>query len=97
MISPLSLATASAPQVGKDAALLQKAKELEAAFLSELLGFSGLGETENSFDGGIGEDQFGSFLRQEQAKLRVDRGGIGLAKLVFESLKTQEGSANGGA
>ena len=74
---------------------MQKAKDLEAAFLSEFLGFSGLGETESSFDGGVGEDQFSSFLRQEQARLMVDRGGIGLAKLVFESLKSHEETSNG--
>lgn len=96
MIGPLSLPTPAVPKPGVDAVLMQKAKALEATFLTELLGYSGLGKTESSFDGGIGENQFASFLREEQAKLMVERGGIGLAKLIFESLKTQEETANGG-
>lgn len=77
-----------------DAIMMQKAKELEAAFLSEMLSFTGLGETGGEFSGGEGEAQFASFLRAEQARLMVDRGGIGLAKTIFESLKTNEVSTN---
>lgn len=67
---------------------MQKAQSLEAAFLAEMLSYSGLGESSGSFDGGIGEQQFSSFLREEQARLLVARGGIGLAEQIFESLKT---------
>lgn len=71
-------------------ALRLKSQELEAAFLAEMLSFAGLGsstsETGNGFDGGIGEEQFSSFLRQEQAKLMVQKGGIGLAEQIFQSL-----------
>lgn len=66
--------------------LMETAKDLEAAFLSEMLSFSGLGQVSDSFGGGAGEEQFASFLRAEQAKLFVDRGGIGLAKAIFDSL-----------
>lgn len=79
---------------GTDAVLMEKAKDLEAAFLSEMLSFSGLGETSGEFDGGAGEEQFASFLREEQARLMVDRGGIGLAEMIFESLKAKGGSGN---
>ncbi len=68
------------------AALRAKAKELETAFLSEMLGHAGLDAAEGSFTGGIGESQFSSFLRQEQAKAMVDAGGIGLAEMIFRSL-----------
>ena len=91
MIGPSAIATTSLPRTGDDARLAQKAKELEAAFLSEMLGFTGLGEAEGSFGGGIGEKQFSSFLREEQARLMVERGGIGLAELIFNSLKSHEG------
>lgn len=71
--------------------LRHAAKELEAAFLAEMLKSAGLGETPSAFGGGIGEDQFASFLRQEQARAMVDAGGIGLAQQLFESLtKGQE-------
>lgn len=43
--------------------LLQKARALEAAFLAEMLGYGGLGTTRSTFSGGIGEEQFASFLR----------------------------------
>ncbi len=66
--------------------LREKARALEAAFLAEMLGHAGLGKTEGDFGGGIGEDQFSSFLRQEQARLMVDRGGIGLAEQIFRAM-----------
>lgn len=70
-----------------DAALMQKAKALEASFLAEMLGHAGLGAAPEGFDGGIGEEQFASFLRAEQAKAIVEKGGLGLAQHIFESLK----------
>jgi peptidoglycan hydrolase FlgJ len=66
--------------------LMAKAEELEATFLSEMLSHSGLGEMHGSFGGGEGEAQFASFLRQEQAKLIVQKGGLGLAELIFNSM-----------
>ncbi|MFZ1470039.1 MAG: rod-binding protein [Paracoccaceae bacterium] len=66
---------------------MTKAKELEAAFLAEMLGHAGMdSDADSSFGGGIGESQFASFLRQEQAKLMVDRGGIGLAESLFRAM-----------
>lgn len=71
---------------GKDAALMDKAKELEASFLSEMLSYAGLEPEDGSFSGGIGEQQFGSFLRDQQARMMVEKGGIGLAEQLFRSL-----------
>lgn len=92
-VTPLPL---TGPKMGlghdRMAVLKQKSQELEAAFLAEMLSFAGLGETESSFSGGIGEEQFSSFLRQEQAKLMVQHGGIGLAEQIFQSLvRSQNG------
>lgn len=67
--------------------LLAKARELETAFLSEMLSHTGLGAAPTSFGGGAGEEQFASLLRHEQARLMVERGGIGLAEVIFRSLK----------
>lgn len=65
-------------------------KDLEAAFLSEMLKHAGLGETPEAFGGGIGEDQFGSMLRDMQAREMVAAGGIGLSEAIFRSLEARE-------
>ena len=78
---------AGSPLPPREAALMEAAQDLEAAFLAEMLQSAGLGETSESFGGGTGEDQFGSFLIQEQAKHIVKGGGIGLAQSLFEALK----------
>ena len=69
---------------------MDKAKALEAAFLSEMLSHAGLQPAEGPFSGGIGEEQFASFLREAQAKSIVDHGGIGLAEQLFQSLVKNE-------
>lgn len=70
-----------------DERLMAKAKELEASFLAEMLGHAGMdADAESSFGGGVGEAQFASFLRQEQAKLMVSKGGIGLAEALFRAM-----------
>lgn len=71
----------------QDAALFKAAQDLEATFLAEMLKSAGFGKTREFFGGGIGEDQFGSFLRQAQADEMVKIGGIGLAQSLFEALK----------
>lgn len=74
--------------------LMAKAQDLEAAFLAEMLSHSGLGEMQGAFGGGQGEAQFTSFLRQEQAKLVVQQGGLGLAEMIFNSMvKAEDGNA----
>ncbi len=73
--------------------LLAKAKSLEAAFLSEMLSHAGLEASEGPFSGGIGEDQFASFLREAQAKSIVEHGGIGLAEHLFQSLVKKDHAA----
>lgn len=90
MISiPSSSPVASPAALPREAALMEAAQNLEAAFLAEMLQSAGLGKTSESFGGGAGEDQFGSFLVQEQAKHIVKGGGIGLAQSLFDALKEQ--------
>jgi len=72
---------------GDDAAMRRAADEFEAAFLSEMLKGAGLGKTPDAFGGGAGEDQFASFLRQEQARGIVRAGGIGLSETIFQALQ----------
>ncbi len=75
----------------RDAILRVKANELEAAFLSEMLSYTGMDKAADSFGGGHGEEQFASFLRQEHAKAIVATGGIGLAEQLFQSLTAHPG------
>lgn len=71
-----------------DTILMERARALESAFLSEMLSHAGLGHgSDAAFGGGIGEDQFASFLRQAQADLMVRRGGIGLAEQLFRAMR----------
>jgi flagellar protein FlgJ len=76
----------SGPQTDRQAVLMQKAKDLEAAFLSEMLSYAGVDAPSGAFSGGVGEDQYASFLRDAQARAIVDHGGIGLAEKLFQSL-----------
>ena len=85
-LPPITAPVQPLSRPGIERQLMEKSKELEAAFLAEMLSFAGLGEAEGSFTGGIGEEQFASFLRAEQARLMVERGGIGLAEQIFQSL-----------
>lgn len=72
------------------AQLMKKAKELETSFLSEMLSYTGLDSQKGEFGGGIGEDQFSSFLREAQAKAMVDHGGLGLSQTIFNALVRRE-------
>lgn len=72
------------------AALRNAAVELEATFLAEMLKSAGLGKSPEGFGGGAGEDQFGSFLVQEQAREMARAGGIGLAESFFRALMEKE-------
>ncbi|MCE5974046.1 rod-binding protein [Sinirhodobacter sp. WL0062] len=83
---------ATAPSTPKPA-LRQAAQDLEAAFLAEMLKQAGLGKSHQAFGGGAGEEQFSSFLVQEQASLMAQHGGIGLAERLFAAM--QKDQANG--
>ncbi|WP_300033212.1 rod-binding protein [uncultured Roseobacter sp.] len=82
------------PQVAavssQDRALRAAAEKLEAGFLAEMLKSAGLGQTSSQFGGGTGEDQFSSFLIEEQAMQMVRAGGIGLSESIFQSLKEKQ-------
>lgn len=70
----------------------RQAAEMEVAFLSQMLSLAGLNDSASSFGGGIGEGQFASFLRDEQARMIVDRGGIGLTERLFRAMGGQDGA-----
>lgn len=79
----------SGPMQASDMALRAAAEAYEAAFLAEMLKPMGAAATRESFGGGVGEAQFGSFLLQEEARAIVQHGGIGLSESIFEALKAQ--------
>ncbi|WP_367647301.1 rod-binding protein [Ruegeria arenilitoris] len=62
------------------------AVELEATFLAEMLKAAGLDKARQAFGGGAGEDQFSSFLLQEQARQLARSGGIGLSETLFNAM-----------
>lgn len=64
-----------------------QAQALEASFLSEMLGYAGVGAANSTFGGGIGEQQFSSFLRDEEARQMAAKGGIGLAEQLLRSIQ----------
>lgn len=75
------------PAASGDQALRAAAEAMEAQFLAEMLKSAGLGEARDGLGGGIGEEQFASFLRREQACELARNGGIGLAESIFNALK----------
>lgn len=81
--------TAAPAPPPKDAKLWKAAQSLEANFLAEMLKSAGLGKSREGFGGGIGEDQFSSFLVREYSEATVSAGGIGLAESIYRSLANQ--------
>jgi peptidoglycan hydrolase FlgJ len=79
-----------------EAALRRAAQDFEAAFLAEMLKPMGAATARQSFGGGIGEEQYASFMLEEEAKAMVRKGGIGLSESIFEALKARAEAATGG-
>jgi flagellar protein FlgJ len=69
-----------------DDPLWMAAQALEQNFLSEMLKSAGVGEARGAFGGGIGEEQFASYLREAQATAMTEAGGIGLAERLFHAI-----------
>lgn len=73
-----------------DAELRKACEELESVFLQELL--KEMRKTvpkDDLFGGGRGEDVFQSMFDQEIAKKMAERGGIGLAEVLYRQLSQQ--------
>lgn len=90
-VAPLAPQGLSTRTRADEAQMHAKAKELEASFLSEMLKYSGVGKPLESFGGGVGEEQFSSFLCDEYGRIMAEAGGIGLAESIFQSLQKGAG------
>lgn len=66
------------------------AREFEASFLAEMLRAAKFGAPAGNFGGGIGEDQFASFLVDAQAQQLAAGGGLGLSEMILRSLMQQQ-------
>lgn len=88
-LPPPRPATALPEYFGADDKLRDAAQKMEANFLAEMLKSAGVGSPRKAFGGGAGEEQFASFLRDEQAEEMVRAGGIGLAEALFEAMKAR--------
>lgn len=87
----ISLLKVENQQVTRTSRLRDVSKDLESTFVFEMLKSAGMGKSRDSFGGGAGEDQFSSLLLQRQAEALTNAGGLGLAEVIFTSLKNQEG------
>lgn len=74
----------------RHAKLRETAEEFEIVFLTEMLAHAGLGESRENFGGGAGEDAFGGMLVAEQARIMVEKGGVGIAEHIFQALLARE-------
>ncbi|WP_319545449.1 rod-binding protein [Ruegeria conchae] len=82
----ISAIAATTPAAQASDKLRAASIELEATFLAEMLKSAGLGRARQSFGGGAGEDQFSSFLIQQQAQQMARAGGIGLSEVIFNAM-----------
>lgn len=74
---------------------LKIAKEFETSFLAEMLKHTGINKTSETFGGGAGEDAFSSMLNDAYANALVESGGIGIAELVYNSMKKKQNLSEG--
>lgn len=82
----ISATTQTTHPTAPRARLRAAAVELEATFLAQMLKSAGLGKAQHGFGGGAGEEQFASFLVQEQAQQLARSGGVGLSEILFNAM-----------
>ncbi|RWR45407.1 hypothetical protein EOW65_16340 [Sinirhodobacter ferrireducens] len=91
-LQPIPVAPSGATPAPTGQKLHAQAVQLEAAFLSEMLKCAQVGRPMESFGGGIGEEQFASFLRDAYSEKMAEKGGIGLAESIFHALTRGQGN-----
>lgn len=90
-------ATSSAPSQARDEAKLQEAcKQFETLMLKQM--FSQMRKSTGGADGGQnimggggqGEEMFQGMLDEERSKAWAQEGGVGLANILFQQMKSQQ-------
>lgn len=84
--------TPKVTQTADPALAAKTGHDFEAMFLSQMLQpmFEGVNKSNSYFGGGHGEEAFSSMLVDEYGKAMADHGGVGVAKMVAETiLKSQ--------
>jgi Rod binding domain-containing protein len=87
-----SVSTPKVTQTADPALAAKTGHDFEAMFLSQMLQpmFEGVNKSNSYFGGGHGEEAFSSMLVDEYGKAMADHGGVGVAKMVAETiLKSQ--------
>ena len=79
----------------QDARLRAESIRFEAAFLAEMLRYTGLGRMPESFNGGAGEAAFAGSLVQEYANLIAATGTLGISDQIYQSLLERSQSGLG--
>lgn len=79
----------------EDARFRAESTRFEAAFLAEMLRYTGLGRMPESFNGGAGEAAFAGSLVQEYANLIAATGTLGISDQIYESLLERSKSGLG--
>lgn len=89
----------AAPSLKNGMSVDKAAQDFEAMFLSQMLSMMWEGvEVDPNFGGGHGEEMFRSMMIEQQGKLIVRAGGVGIARHVKDAmLHMQEKSDHGGA
>lgn len=90
--------TVTAPTLKNGQSVDKAAQDFEAMFLSQMLSHMWEGvEVDPNFGGGHGEEMFRSMMIEQQGKLMVRAGGVGIARQIKEAmLHMQEHSDRGG-
>jgi peptidoglycan hydrolase FlgJ len=70
-----------------DAQLREAAEAFETVYLSEMLTNMGVAREPETFGGGFGAEAFQPLLNEAYAEHIVERGGTGIAELVYRQLR----------
>lgn len=90
--------TVASPTLKNGMSVDKAAQDFEAMFLSQMLShmWEGIGVDPN-FGGGHGEEMFRSMMIEQQGKLMVRAGGVGIARHIKDAmLRMQEQADHGG-
>lgn len=88
--------TPKVTQTADPALAAKTGHDFEAMFLSQMLQpmFEGVNKSNSYFGGGHGEEAFSSMLVDEYGKAMADHGGVGVAKMVADTILKSQTAAD---